>query len=188
MQSETGDNQVSTAKHRRLFFAWWPSGETQTALHQIGKKQVQGHNARLTQQDKIHLTLAFLGPVDEAFADCARQAAANIHWQPFSLVFDRLGWFPRARVMWAGCSAPSTQLVDLVSQLNERLIACGYQPEQRRYQAHLTLARKINRGPKETEIPALACEFDRFALVESVLDADGAHYEILDQFYPLRKS
>ena len=188
MRSETGDKQASTsAKHRRLFFAWWPSDETRAALHQIGKKHVSGLNARLTQQDKIHLTLAFLGPVDEAFADCARQAAAGIHWQPFSLVFDRLGWFPRARVMWAGCSAPCTQLVDLVQQLTDRLVACGYQPEQRRYQAHLTLARKISRGPKETEISALACEFDRFVLVESVLDADGAHYEILDRFYPARK-
>ena len=185
MQSKTGDNQTSTPeKHRRLFFAWWPSEEAQTVLHQIGNKQVQGHNVRLTQRDKIHLTLAFLGPVDEAFADCARRAAADIRWQPFSLVFDRLGWFPRARVMWAGCSVPSTPLGNLVQQLSERLIACGYQPEQRIFQPHLTLARKINQGPKETEIAALECRFDRFALVESVLDADGAHYEILEQFEP----
>lgn len=187
MQSTTGDNQISEGPvHRRLFFAWWPSADHQVALHQVAQKQLQGRAARLTQKDKIHLTLAFLGPVDAAFADCARRAAAGVHWQPFPLVFDCLGWFPRARVMWAGCSQPVTQLTDLVDQLNQRLSHCGYQPEQRRYQPHLTLARKVKRGPEESGMSALECHFDRFALVESVLDAEGAHYHILDQFEPVK--
>jgi 2'-5' RNA ligase len=185
MQSDIGENRnTESPVLHRLFFAWWPPVEAQEQLHQIAQEQVPGHNARLTRRDKIHLTLAFLGPVDEAFAQCARRAAADVRWQPFSLVFDRLGWFPRARVMWAGCSASGTQLADLVDQLNQNLVQCGYQPEQRRYQPHLTLARKVNRGPRAIEIPPLECRFERFALVESVLDAEGAHYHVLDQFEP----
>ena len=185
MQATTDDKQVSRIPtQRRLFFAWWPSVEAQSGLHQLAQERVPDHNARLTRRDKIHLTLAFLGPVDEAFAECARKAAASIPWQPFSLVFDRLGWFPQARVMWAGCSGASPQLADLVSQLNEGLVECGFQPDSRRYHAHLTLARKVSRSPDAIEIPARECRFDRFTLVESVLEPDGAHYEVLDTFDP----
>jgi 2'-5' RNA ligase len=167
---------------RRLFFAWWPAPHVQMQLHQLAAMSQPNPHARITQQDKIHLTLAFLGAVDQAFVDCAVSAASAVRWQPFSLLFDRLGWFPRARVMWVGCSRPHPQIGGMVAALSEALQSCGFVPEHRRFQPHLTIARKVNRPPKVIEIEPVECRVDQFSLVESILDSNGARYNILEQF------
>ncbi len=169
-------------KQRRLFFAWWPSAEVQNTLHQIGEQRLSGKHGRLTKEHKIHLTLAFLGPVGVETTQCVKRVASGIRWQPFSLTFDRLGWFARSRVMWVGGSELPTPLADLVARLQEELKLCGYTPEHRRFQAHLTLARKVNRPPSETELEPIECPFEQFALVQSTLDEHGATYETLATF------
>jgi 2'-5' RNA ligase len=180
MQADSTNEQKSPL--RRLFFAWWPSSQVQHQFHELAELNRPNRGARVTRPEKIHLTLAFLGPVDQRFADCARDVAKTIHWQPFSLTFDQLGWFPRARVVWAGCSHPAPQLTEIVSQLSAGLVQCGLEPERRPFRPHLTLARKTNRGPKSSELTPIVCRFERFSLVESMLDANGARYRIIEQY------
>ena len=180
MQPETSNRQEQEL--RRLFFAWWPDAEVQAQLHQLAQVHRPSPHARITRQEKIHLTLAFLGSVNKEFSDCAVSTATALQWQRFTLVFDRLGWFQRARVMWAGCSHPDSNMSGLVDALSVALQTCGFQPERRQFQPHLTLARKVNRPPNTMEIEPIVCPVDRFSLVESILDSDGAHYRILEQF------
>jgi RNA 2',3'-cyclic 3'-phosphodiesterase len=101
----------------------------------------------------LHLTLAFLGDLDDkrlAAAHEATQAAAQ-QGAPFALALDRLGTFgpPHApRVIWAGVGGEVTSLRHIQGALASELDARGFPPQEHRdYSPHLTLARVKDRLP-----------------------------------------
>ena len=53
-------------------------------------------------------------------------------------------------------------------------------PETREYRAHITLARKVKRGPRQPQpVQTISWKVDRFVLVESVPEPRGVRYEVL---------
>jgi 2'-5' RNA ligase len=74
-------------------------------------------------------------------------------------------------------------LPQLVAQLQQGLIACGYPPEERPFQAHITLLRKIRRPPEVEQLDSpLSWPVSEFVLVESRTLPQGAEYRILRQW------
>jgi 2'-5' RNA ligase len=94
----------------------------------------------------IHLTLAFLGELDDeqlAQAMAASEIAAR-RVAPFSCRLTRLGIFgsPRQpRVIWMGIDEPSGALALLHRTLTYELTRRGFETDQRPFSPHLTLAR-----------------------------------------------
>jgi 2'-5' RNA ligase len=94
----------------------------------------------------IHLTLAFLGELDDeqlAQAIAASEIAAR-RVAPFSFRLTRVSIFgsPRQpRVIWMGIDEPSGALVLLHRTLNYELERRGFETEKRPFSPHLTLAR-----------------------------------------------
>jgi RNA 2',3'-cyclic 3'-phosphodiesterase len=94
----------------------------------------------------IHLTLAFLGELDDeqlAQATAATEAAAQ-QAQPFSYRLTRPGFFgsPRSpRVIWMGIEELSGKLNQLHRLLNHELEQRGFEVDKRPFSPHLTLAR-----------------------------------------------
>ncbi|WP_337287413.1 RNA 2',3'-cyclic phosphodiesterase [Candidatus Methylomirabilis sp.] len=146
--------------------------------------------------DNLHLTLKFLGQVEESRIDAIRDAiaAAASGSGPIRLVFQGLGAFPRpreARVVWIGLSHGSEALAALQARIEAALESLGFAREARPFTAHLTLGRV--RGPARreqlaraiTEAPAEALGemvLDRIELMQSNLSAGGARYSILQSF------
>ncbi len=103
---------------------------------------------RWTSQEAWHVTLAFLGQVDEAAA--ARllprlERAARRHHQ-VRLAFAGAGAFPtaaRANVLWSGLSGDRGALARLAESVAAGASRAGAPPPDkgRRFQPHLTLAR-----------------------------------------------
>lgn len=94
----------------------------------------------------IHLTLKFLGEIEEAVVPgvlgAMRAALAGV--EPFEFAVRGLGWFPpgrRPRVLWAGVEGDDGALNLVAGRLNEALVDCGVRAEKRAFRAHLTLAR-----------------------------------------------
>ena len=58
--------------------------------------------ARPMQSRNLHLTLAFIGDIDASAASRVARACDALAIDPFDWSIDSLGWFPRARVVWAG--------------------------------------------------------------------------------------
>jgi 2'-5' RNA ligase len=108
----------------------------------------------------LHLTLAFLGDLDDerlAVAHEATQAAAA-QGASFALTLDRLGTFGSShapRVIWAGVRGDVLELRRVQKTLASELDARGFPPQERPdYTPHLTLARVKDRLPS-SELIAL---------------------------------
>ena len=178
------NSTVEHASRQRLFFALWPNGEVREALATLARQHAR-HNGRAVVPENHHITLAFVGGVTAAQRACMETAAATVVAPAFAVTLDTLGFWPRPKILWAGASAMPAALTDLVTALNTVLIPCGYQPETRPFQVHVTLARKAHRPPEVREIPAIVWQADGFCLVESVTGEHGSEYRVIGR-WPLR--
>jgi RNA 2',3'-cyclic 3'-phosphodiesterase len=109
--------------------------------------------------ETLHLTLAFLGELEDAQLAQATQAALEIAQAStsFRLRIGSLGMFGPAqnpRVIWMGVSGNLQPLLDVQARLAERLAADGFPAEERAYAPHLTLAR-IKMPLNQQELGAL---------------------------------
>lgn len=163
---------------QRLFFALWPPPPVRVQLEQVGRVVV-GKKDRAVPGANLHLTLAFLGSLDQASRQCMERAADTVRGERFALELSQVGHWSRPRILWLGPKETPPQLEQLVKDLVSVLQQCGYQAEQRRYQAHLTLARKASRPAKVTSIEAIRWNVDQFCLVESVTAQEGPIYRVL---------
>jgi len=125
----------------RLFFALWPGEDQRQALEAVQRELVLPRG-RLAHPDDIHLTLVFLGLASSERRQCAEAAAGRVRGAPCEVNLDRLGSFPKARVIWCGAESLTPSLAALVDDLRHELAGCGFQLDQRPYQAHATLVRK----------------------------------------------
>ncbi len=149
--------------------------------------------ARWTAVDNQHVTLNFLGWVEARLLDdvtAAVDEAARRH-APAEVTLTRLGAFPkprRARVLWTGIDDPRGLLPALAHELGELLRPIGYEPEERAYTPHLTLARLKTPRSVEELLPDLSPPpgpfgVDRVTLFRSRLSPSGARYEVVHEAY-----
>ena len=172
---------------QRLFFALWPEAELQQQLAQAAAALLPQAAVRRVRPENLHCTLVFLGSVDPGQRLCVEAAAGALALPPFALVFDRFGYFRRPQVAWLGCSHTPPVLLDLAGQLRHGCAACGFPPERRPYEVHLTVARKLRRDPGRAPFLPIDWRVERFALVESVSTDEGVRYRPL-RFWDLRRS
>ena len=146
--------------------------------------------------DNLHLTLKFLGEVDNvevpAVCKAIRRVTDNV--EPFELSFSGTGGFPsreKPRVLYAGVSDPTGNLVDVVSGLEKQLAELGFKPEPRDYTPHLTLGRTRSNSRRAGDELVVAMEqlgdvwlgemiVDELHLMASFLDKAGPTYQIMD--------
>lgn len=176
---------MSVPVSQRLFFALWPDAAVRAQLATLipASPDRNGHPVPVAN---LHLTLAFLGNQSRIQQDCVETAAARVSAAGFELVIDSLDYWPRPRIVWAGMQTPPSALMTLVERLNQALVACGYQPEHRIYQPHITLARKALHPPAQTQIPAIVWQAREFCLVASIPKELGSEYHVIGH-WPLHR-
>lgn len=178
-------NRTGAVATQRLFFALWPETELQQQMAKAAAALLPRDAGRPVRAENLHCTLVFLGGVDADQRLCVEDVAARVQAQRFGLVFNRFGYFRRPQVAWLGCTVTPPALRTLVADLSYGAEACGFPLEQRPYEVHLTVARKLRRDPGRPPLIPIAWEVERFALVESVSEDDGVHYHPL-RFWDLR--
>lgn len=102
--------------------------------------------ARWVPPANLHLTLNFLGDVDEEQAGRVQRALEDVapRHRPLWLSIQGGGGFgtpEHPRVLWAGVGGNTAALAALQEDVTEQLRPLGFEPEHRTYVAHLTLAR-----------------------------------------------
>ncbi len=184
----------------RLFVAIAPPAAVLDELDALaGPFRTGRQDLRWTSREAWHVTLAFLGQVEESAA--ARllprlERAARRH-HAFRLAFSGAGAFPaatRANVLWSGLSGDRGALAHLAESVAAGASRAGARPPDkgRGFRPHLTLARC--RMPVDvTELVAALAGYqgplwtaDRIHLVRSRLGAtDQPRYATLGS-WPLR--
>lgn len=171
----------------RLFVAIDLPGALKADLESRVVDPLRDHvpGARWTRPDGRHLTLKFLGEVDEARAARVEDAlaAAGNGFGGFTAAFDRVGGFPnlrRPRVVWIGFGAGAERAAALAGRVDDALSPLGFAVEKRAFTAHLTLARfripaTIGELPA-VEVPTEAFSVDEIVLFRSELRREGARY------------
>lgn len=164
---------------QRLFFALWPEPKLQQQLAQAAAALLSNEVGRRVRAENLHCTLVFLGSVEPAQRLCLEDAASLVRAEPFDLTFDRLGYFRQPRAAWLGCTRTPAALQALVTGLRYGAASCGFTPEPRLYEAHLTVARHCARDPGRLPLMPIPWPVSQFALMESVSEPDGVHYRPL---------
>ena len=159
----------------RYFFAVWPPAETAAALEGWAKR-LEG---RVTPAQKIHLTLAFLGPV--AF-EKALEAARSVRGKAHVLPIEKAQYWKHNRIVWAGPLETPLTLGSLVAELHAALRRVGYSLEPRPYAAHVTLLRSAPAPRELPSLPAVEWPVSEFTLVRSAVSNKGSAYEIVQRF------
>ncbi|MES9862360.1 MAG: RNA 2',3'-cyclic phosphodiesterase [Candidatus Thiodiazotropha sp. LLP2] len=172
--------------NQRLFFALWPSAEVRDQLHNCLEEgpSVKG---RPHHPADLHMTLVFLGQVESQQMACIRQAAEEIDVQSFSMEIEHSGYWPRPKIVWAAPESTPQPLTQLVDGLKHKLVSCGFEPEARPYQPHVTLYRKAQHHlPWHLEKP-IPWEVSEFVLATSNQPGPKKNrYQILDR-WPLQQ-
>lgn len=152
--------------------------------------------ARLTwaPSDRMHLTIRFIGDVDNVTRDRVEFAlAAPLDTPAFTLTLGEAGAFPPRgvpRVLWLAIEEGLEDLKRLEREVSQRLETAGVPPDNRPFNPHLTLARV--RDSHGLRLPALLAglprpdhtsdRIDAITLFESRLSPKGPTYT------PLRRT
>ena len=136
----------------------------------------------------LHLTLHFLGEIDDARWPALRDAVAPpLDAGPPRLALGLWGTFPPhgpSRVIWMGVTAGAEGLAAAHAELGARLQAVGLVPDARPFSPHLTVGRVKDPAPASWRDAVLAapppaafsCRVDHATLVQSRLAHDGPTY------------
>jgi len=105
-----------------------------------------GFKIRWVRAENIHLTLKFLGDVEEIKINEIAKAVSKTaeEHSPISLKAKGIGVFPgikRPRVLWVGLAGQLEALVKLQKTLDENLIVLDFSREKRAFKGHLTMGR-----------------------------------------------
>jgi 2'-5' RNA ligase len=144
-------------------------------------------SARWTREENLHLTVAFLGNIDETLVPRIGERLGPLAGSiaPERLGFSGVGGFPRSRprVVWLGLEAGRTWFVDVTRAVRTALSEMDIELDQRDPSAHVTLAR--GERPDRALMAALAAAFagraivsraDRLTLFSSVIGKGGPTY------------
>ena len=163
---------------KRLFFALWPDRGVRAQLaERAGLLQID--TGRLIPWENYHVTLVFLGNVQEQDIPGLLDSAGRLRISRFPLLIDRCGWWKRAQVAWLAPQTAPAPLLELVEQLNRLSISAGVSVDKRDYSPHLTVARKLSRPVTASTFDPVHWDVGEFCLVESVTHARGARYRVM---------
>ena len=121
-----------------------------------------GTEVKWVEPDNLHVTLLFLGEVDERQVPpvCAAVAEGAATVMAFPLSVETVGCFPnvrRPRVLWAGVGEGTQAVCTLHDVLERPLLELGcYRREERQYTPHITLGRVKSDRPTDKLAAALA--------------------------------
>ncbi len=150
-------------------------------------------NSKWIDANNYHITLKFIGDIDERLAREIEYGLRTIRRKPFTAHISELCAFggdkPHSLVAMV---KPSLELMSLQTEIDRLLMRYGVQLEQRRFTPHITLARLKGTRPAEVAdyiaLRAMPCtlEFnvEQFALFSSRSGTGGGQY-MIEADYPL---
>lgn len=153
-------------------------------------------DVKWVEPKNIHLTLKFLGEIDERKIDEVIEVARGLAKENklFYIRLSSVGAFPNAnypRVIWIGIDKGDAQVKQIASLLEEGLSRVGLPKEKRPFSSHITIGRVrsgLNRKNLTDALSNVALNFnqaslefpvEKIILFKSTLTPGGPIYEAL---------
>jgi 2'-5' RNA ligase len=131
----------------RVFIAVELPPKTKECLNRIQKQlRATGADVKWVEPANIHLTLKFLGEIEDATLDNVRRILDGVAADK-AIFYARLsciGAFPKIsypRVIWTGIDKGDTEIKSIAKELDERLAAIGIPAQDREFSSHITIGR-----------------------------------------------
>jgi len=183
----------------RAFIAIELPQQIKDSLSQIQKQlKESGADVKWVGPGNIHLTLKFLGEIDDEkiekingiIEDTARDKPS------FKMHISSIGAFPKIdypRVIWVGIDAGDSETKEVVKELEEKIQKIGIPKEERAFSSHITIARTrsaLNRDKLVQKLKIISPEFGKedlefkvtkITLFKSTLTPIGPIYEVLKE-------
>jgi len=184
-------------KHR-VFIAINLPERVKTALSEYQNKW-QKLPVRWIKPENLHITLVFIGDVEEGEIPKIEQAIGKVivRHKSFPIILNKTLYSPYKKdaevpkMIWA-TGQLSKEFLDLKKELEEELAGkIGFSPESREAVLHITLARikewewriiEPDERPEIEEDVSLEIKAESIELMESQLKRDGPEYAILQSF------
>jgi 2'-5' RNA ligase len=147
---------------------------------------------RWEDPDKFHLTLRFLGDVDEDKIEPLEDTLERLKFDFEKIEFqtDKIDFFPNRRfpnIIYAGLKEKGNNTGTLVGFIDKIIYNFGVKPDKK-FIPHITLGR-FNKNKRrkigstiEFTLSKLNISFDSFSLMRSKLMPEGSEYEELSIF------
>lgn len=172
----------------RLFVGIPLAEETRKELAAVeARLRKKAPKLRWSKPELWHITLQFLGQAGAEQCEAVKARLGDVHAAPVPIQVEQLSSFERAGVLHVGVRL-TPQLVTLQQRVTQATEQCGFAPEERAYQPHITLARSRSgedrrRVAELAKHAARAPEFTRFVahefvLYESFPGPEGSRYEV----------
>jgi len=173
---------------KRIFIAIELTKEIKQNLIEV-QQDFKELKAKLVKSEHMHLTMIFLGDIDEAKIseiEGVCEGAAK-KFRPFEIEFIGIGAFPnprRSHVLWVGIK-DSEKLIRLQKELALGLRKVGFHVEDRSFVPHLTLARLKKRSNLKTQIVRFdkvnfgKMKVENFNIFESELSPEGPKHRVI---------
>lgn len=179
----------------RTFIAVETSAEIRASAVALQESLAKaGAQVKWTTPEAMHITLLFLGEVDdrELHSICRAVKEVAASEPPFPLRVSGVGAFPtprRPKILWAGIADGADELRRLYDKLEMKLLDLGcYRKEERGYTPHLTLGRVQREADEFTlarELPKLLSWDGGRTMIEevlvysSMLQRNGPEYTVI---------
>ena len=155
----------------------------------VGALRDRHADLRWSRPEGWHLTLAFLGQVEEeqvpAVEAAVAEAAHQLDVGAIELTVGGAGHFKR-RILWLGVDdQPGGAVSALAAAIQQALVEAGLPCEERPVHPHITLARTRGRsrlpGDLETQVPTVEVSWvaETVDVLRSHLGRGGSRYETL---------
>jgi 2'-5' RNA ligase len=146
-----------------------------------------GDGLRWSAPDSWHITLQFLGNTTQEQYECTVARLRQLRLPPVPIRLEGLGFFDRSGVFFAAIRV-TTELLLLQERVTTATQLCGFDPEARSFQPHITLARSKGKGFRElkAKLPQqpnfTRFDAEEFLLYESFLGSSGSRFEVRERF------
>lgn len=145
---------------------------------------------KLTLVQEFHVTLKFLGDVEEGKIERIKKVLGTIRFTAIKTKLTRIGLFPNenyVRVVWIGLSNEQ-EIIDLQKQIDFCL--AKFFGNERDFQPHVTLARVkfvhdkkgLAEAINKIKIEPMEFEIKSFKLKKSTLTPQGPIYEDIEEY------
>lgn len=166
---------MSRADAQRLFFALNPRPDVRWELDQV-RLRMGVTDARPVPTENLHITVVFLGWVENDQLDMLRRVISRIGPPNCDLYLDRCGWFKRPRVGWIGSDAVPDEALRFQQSLVHEVRALGFEFEDRPWKPHVTVYRKMRNRPVMLDFEPIRWKLDSYDLMVSEQRPGGVQY------------